>query len=125
MFQKQTIDLIFKRTDENTIKALKRGYKYKLYKFRMLIHIHPTIEDENRMKYKLLDEFQDLEMNEIYLFGEINKSINALTKKAMFKTKQDLFKVLATDEFLLTPSGPYEPYEYLSNILCHSFEDLS
>ena len=70
MFQKQTIDLIDKITDENTIKALKRGHKYKLYKFRMLIH--PTIEDENRMEYKLLDEFQDLEMNEIYLFSEIN-----------------------------------------------------
>ena len=37
MFIKQTIDLFEHRIDENSIKALRRGNRYKQYKFSMLI----------------------------------------------------------------------------------------
>ena len=50
------------------------------------------------------------EIDRVMIENEINKTINTLAHKSMFKTKQDLFKVITTRQ-------PFEPYEYVPELL--------
>ena len=74
MFIKQTIDLFKHRIDENSIKALWRGNRYKQYKFSMSI--------DNEMPYQvkminqMLDEMPELEIDQIKIVNEINSTLH-------------------------------------------------
>ena len=50
------------------------------------------------------------EIDRVMIENEINKTINTLADKSMFKTKQDLFKVITTCQ-------PFEPYEQIAELL--------
>ena len=50
------------------------------------------------------------EIDRVMIENEINKTINTLAHKSMFKTKQDLLKVITTCQ-------PSEPYECVSELL--------
>ena len=65
MFIKQQIDLHNQRIDELTIKVLKRGDRYKLFKFSILIY--GTDKERIKMFYRMLDEMPDLELKSIDL----------------------------------------------------------
>ena len=77
--------------DERTIKVLKKGSKYKLFKFSFRIFY-----DQSRIKlfYRMLDELPGLLIDQIYLFTSENEIIHTLMKKSNFQTKQDLYRVI-------------------------------
>ena len=60
MFRKQTITIGRQRIDDLTIKALKRGNWYKLFKFS--ITIDGDDKERIEMFYKMLDELPNLEI---------------------------------------------------------------
>ena len=115
MLQKQTISISNDQLiDEKTIATLKRGDRYKLFKLSIFIDFENKSRTE--MIYRMLDEMPEFEICKISVTNGENELINALATKSMFKTKQDLFKIL---EFSNNDrSKQSEPYEYLSRVYC-------
>ena len=67
--------------------------------------------------------FQILKSNKINVILGNNDLINSLAKKPMFKTKQDLFKLLDYQDSDIIEQE--EPHEYLSQILMPEMYDMS
>ena len=94
------------------MKALKRGDRYKLFKFDIYLNYKNT--EQVQMVYTLLDEIPELEISYIDIVNGQNEFINTLLEKSMVKTKQELFKIL---QFRNPFNYQFdEPYEYLSFI---------
>ena len=118
--KKQTIYLGYQKIDEKTIQSLKRGDRYKLFKFNLTIKTKGF--DNTEWIYRMLDEMPDLEVSKISGHISNNDAINALMEKPIFKTKQDLFKII---EF--SPSyenDQSEPLEYLSYVACYTQHEM-
>ena len=69
MLKKQTIDLCEQWIDEKTIKTLKRGDRYRLYKFSF--RLRNKKECQVKMVYRMIDEMPDLDINKIEIVGRI------------------------------------------------------
>ena len=74
------IDIKKERIDMYTMKMLKRGKRYKLFKLDIGI-------GRLMMFYKILDDFPHLEICNITMTGCKNITLDALTNKSMFQTK--------------------------------------
>ena len=121
MFQKQTISLENQKIDEKTIKVLKRGDRYKLFKFTF--QIDGSRQDYNELIYRMLDEMPELEVSKISGFFKNDDVISILAEKPMFKTKKDLFKVIQLNS-IFEPNN-FQPFEYLSYISNPEWYDMS
>ena len=122
MFEKQTISIEEDQPiDENTIRILKRGDRYKLFKLDIVV------DSDNKDRFgifcQMLDEMPEFEISMIYVRGDINKLINTLSQKPNFETQQDLFNVL--DFHHLDPPKQSEPYEYLRRVQHPEKHDMS
>ena len=121
MFTKQTIFIEHQRIDEKTIEVLKRGNRYKLFKFSIII----DSKDKERIKmfYKMLDEMPVLEIKRIKFVSRWSKDIiDTLLQKSIYKTPDELYKVLESNP------GAFETpdtYEYLSIIFNPETKDMS
>ena len=89
------------------------------------LDIDIDVEDQHRLEmfYSMLDEMPELEVCRIKVDRGDNEFINTLAQKSMFKTKQELFKILDYDN-LNSPKQP-EPHEYLSKVLHLEDQDMS
>ena len=98
--------------DKHTINMLKRNSKYKLFKFNFEID---TLK-KNRLQvfYQMLDKLPELEISHIKVHNSSNTFIDTLAEKPMFETKQDLFKVLESNDESVAEQS--EPHEYLSTV---------
>ena len=92
MFKKQTIHIGERNIDENTIKVLKRGERYKW--FKLDIWIKNTIQSRVKLIYKMLKEIPDFEVCQISIKQGNNGVIRTLKQLPMFKEEKDLFEVL-------------------------------
>ena len=112
MFKKQTIHIVDQPIDTYTIKMLKKGERYKLFK----LDIEIDAEDPDRLEvfYQMLDELPHLEICRISVKYCNNELLDTLVGRSMFETKQDLFKVLETSDKHV--AGQSEPHEYLSTV---------
>ena len=92
MFKKQTIHISERNIDENTIKVLKRGERYKWFKLDICI----DNSDQTRvdMIYWMLDILPEFEIKRIGVIKGDNELINGLKQLPIFKDKEDPFKVL-------------------------------
>ena len=100
MFTKQTINLRWCVIDENTIKLLKRGNRYKLYKF--IIQLNYLNQQQVKTVYQMLDQMAELDISEISVENTNEDVTHMLAQKAMFKDKQDLYKVLKFKDINIT-----------------------
>ena len=109
MFQKQIILIKNEPIDMYTIKMLKRGNRYKLFKLDIFI----DTEEQDRLEvfYQMLDELPHLQICHVKVNYCSNEFIDALIEKSMFETKQDLFKVLEISDSNVAEQ--FEPHEYL------------
>ena len=62
----------------------------------------------------MLDELSEFEISKIYVTEGTNDFINNLAQRPMFKTKQDLFKVLELKESKIR--RPTQTLEYMSKM---------
>ena len=123
MFIKQTIDLFEHRIDENLIKEIWRGNRYKQYKFSMRIDNKKPYQA--KMINQMLDEMPELEIDQIKIVNEINSTLHNLVQKPIFMTSHELLKVIKTyvpEHFCTQPS---EPDEYVSKIFYPEEHDMS
>ena len=96
MFKKQTIELSDQQTySSGTINILKKGNRYKLFKFIFPITNCNLINDQ--IKIPILDEMPNIDIEKIHTNRFDNQTIQTLLQKTKFETKQDLFKVLITN----------------------------
>ena len=107
--------------DEKTIATLKRGDRYKLFKYSITIDAKNQVRLE--MFYRILDEMPELEICEIVVGNGDNDVINTLAANSMFNTKQDLFNIL---EFYIEDQNQQsEPCEYVTYINYSEKYDMS
>ena len=91
MLHKQSLTIYYKFVDESTIDILKKGQKYKLYKFIFMEFY------EYNFIIQALDELPGLDIAEIILYGNnsvTKELIQRLAELPQFKTWQDLSKVM-------------------------------
>ena len=121
ILKKQTIDLRCQKVDKNTIKVLKRGDRYKLFKF--IIELDNDYPYKCEVIYNILEDMPEIEIHKIYVKNGTNGMIDILTEKPMFDTKQELYKVL---EFQHKVEDTYtETYEYISELSYPDLYDMS
>ena len=121
MFQKQTMLINNEPISIQTISMLKRNSKYKLFKFDFEID---TLKDKRlQVFYQMLDELPELEICHIKVLNSSNTFITALAEKPMFETKQDLFKILESNDESVAEQP--EPHEYLSAVYFPYKHDMS
>ena len=123
MLLKQTTDLCEHRIDENSIRALWRGNRYKQYKFSMLIDNKKPYQV--KMINQMLDEMPELEIDQIKIVNEINSTLHNLVQKPIFMTSHELLKVLETYFVEHFCGQPSEPGEYVSKIFYPEEHDMS
>ena len=122
MFKKQTLDIRERRIDENTIKVLLRGDRYKL--FNIKVDIDPTDIDRTEMFYNMLDAIPELEFQNIAVRNKCDKEfIDILLQKSIYKTKEELFEVLYFNDMALNDTE--DTYEYFNDILYPEKHDMS
>ena len=83
MLKKQTIDLRYQKVDINTIRILKRGERYKSFKF--IVELDNDYPYGVALIYKMLDDMPGIEILKIYVKNGTNTNIKELSKKPMFK----------------------------------------
>ena len=121
MFQKQKLLIENDLIDSNTIKMLKRGNRYKLFKLKITL---PTYDlDRLQIFYQMLEEMPELEICNIKILDYNNDIVNTLFEKSNFKNKQDLFRVI--DEDVCPINKNPEPYEYVSKVSSPEYYDMS
>ena len=110
---KQTIYLKSYFIHYKTIEALKRGSRYKLFKFDIQID---KISEEGSIKmvYFMLDEIPGLEISKVIVPTISNDFINTFMQKSSFTNKQDFFKVLECVRKSFSKQS--EPYEYIPKV---------
>ena len=98
MFKKQILHIDDEPIDDNTIKMLKKGDRYKLFK----INIELDTTDQKRLKifYEILDEMPDIEIIRIVIRNSNNEFLKTLAEKTRFKAKKDLFEALQIEDCL-------------------------
>ena len=97
MFEKQTIKIDRNKIDENTIKILKKFDRYKL--FRLKITINAFNNSEVEMLFNMLDQMPELELVSLRVWYKNDKEfIDTLLEKSIYKTRQELYKVLEFDD---------------------------
>ena len=93
---KQTIDLTDEQTwSPKTISILKRGNRYKLFKF--IISLKNCYGKRGRIKIPILDEIPNIEVEGIHSKQCGKLLIKALASKLRIDNKQDLIRMLYTD----------------------------
>ena len=90
MFKKQTIDLQWQKVSESTIDVLKRGDRYKLFKF--LIELDTKNLAQLRIIYQMFDRLPGLEISKLIFKNVTNDALRKLEQKNVFKTKQELYE---------------------------------
>ena len=97
MFEKQTIKIDRNKIDENTIKILKKFDRYKLFKLKITINAFNNSEVE--MLFNMLDQMPELELVSLRVWYKNDKEfIDTLLQKSIYKTRQELYKVLEFDD---------------------------
>ena len=113
MFTKQLISFGNQRIDAKTIDVLKRGDRYKLFKYS--IRIDGNNQERIQMFFNMLDQIPQFEIERICLTSRCNKDfIDMLLQKSVYKTRHELYKVLDVYGGLLDDES--YPYEYLSKV---------
>ena len=114
MFTKQIIYMHGQRIDENTIKVLKRGNKYRLFKLEIDIDFNDI--ERTEIFYKMLDEMPNIEFYELFVRSRCDEDlINLLLKKSIHKTRDELFKVLQS--YMRTVCNQAEVHEYETGLV--------
>ena len=90
---------------------MKRGEKYKFFKFRFTIKGHTN--SRAKLILKALDEMPNIEVEKMIIKSGDNELLDILASKPSFKTKKNLFKVL---EYRVDYYDKPEPLEYVSYI---------
>ena len=135
MLIKQTATIFHELIDENTINMLKKGEKYKLFKF---IFKHVNLK-KTTFCYKhfdrILDEMPQLEIEKLIILNDKLGLINKLVTLYKFESKQDLFEILTlysrmnskstnmlASDVVIENSKMMEKYEYVHNIKIPSIQ---
>ena len=121
IFQKQIILIQKEPIDIYTIKMLKKNNRYKL--FKLDISIDTQEQDRLKVFYQMLDELPEIEISSVQVDNCNNEFIDAVASKPMFKTKQDLYKVLEISD--RSAAKQSKPHEYLSNVYDPEKHDMS
>ena len=122
MLKKQTLYIGRQKIDELTIKALKRGDRYKFFKFK--ITINGLKNSEIEMLYNMLDEMPELEFGSLFVWYKNDKVlIDTLLQKSIYKTRQELYKVLKFEDTFSHDKSI--PFEYSSIIHSPQKHDMS
>ena len=80
--EKQIIDFKSHPIDENTIKLLKRGNRYKL--FKIVISLNTKKKDRLKIIYQILEAMPKIEIYKIIAYDINNGIINALLQMPAF-----------------------------------------
>ena len=121
MLFKQTATIIHEVIDHNTISMLKKGEKYKLFKFKFM---HNNLKKTTFCyKYfaRVLEEMPMLEIESLVLLNDRLGLINKLAMRPQFETKQDLFKILTFKPKITSNSSNV----YASEVVIQDFKDMS
>ena len=104
MWIKQTLE-IHNKIDEHTIKALKRGDKYMLFKFI----INTEFRNPCKMIIWLLDAFPLIEIEKIKLYPN-NKLIDAIANHPIFRENKEYLNRVLSFEYSMVEDWMERPY---------------
>ena len=94
MLIKQTATIVYEIIDDKTIAVLKKGNKYKLFKFIFKHKPSARVTFDYHWFGKLLEEFPKLEIVRLTLPKNYEGIIDKLVMRTQFETKQDLLEIL-------------------------------
>ena len=135
MLIKQTGTIINEVIDDSTISMLKRGEKYKLFKFKFIQKCLKSTTFNYKYLVKMLEEMPQLEIESLHILNDDLGVINKLATRPQFETKQDVFKIVTynprttssssnifTSEVNIWDSWDMDKYEYINLIRIHQID---
>ena len=121
IFKKQTLKISVHRIDHLTLKSLKRGNRYKLFRFRLEYGGHCIHETQNIIRF--LKSMPDIDIQSLQLKNANNQLIDEILLYSKYENREELFKIL--DYRQINAPMLDEPLQYLSYASTDDTENLT